>query len=430
MAGVVALRALFRGRAQGIRDTFGGALVVGREHDAHMAVVQYRVARPVGFFDLIQRLSDQVGAQAIAGDEGQGGLEKIQAAQRGEFVEHQEQLVPARDAVRAIQGFGQPPADLVKQQANQGLGAIDVRGRHHQVERHRVFGIDQVGNAPVAALRHRRHGRIAVQAQERHGGAQDPGALVLGLVQYLARGRCHHRVRPIVQMAHRHHRAQRGVERARRVRQKGRHAAQGLVRFGVQHVQDGAHQQRVRSLFPMVAPLQGPVRVHQDVGDVLGIAHFMRAPAHFQQRVIGGRARVGRIEQQAMREARAPASGELPVFALDVMHHARARPGQQRGYDQPHALARTGRGDCHDVFGAIMAQIGGGLARHLAENTPAGRSRPARSMSSARAQRADPKVVTRRAWRARATDSAIATPRGSTPALAAIMPPRANTSGA
>src|SRR3546814_3358416 len=43
-------------------------------------------------------------------------------------------------------------------------------------------------DAPVAGCRRRRHRRIAVEAEERHGRGQHAGAFVLRLVQHLARG--------------------------------------------------------------------------------------------------------------------------------------------------------------------------------------------------------------------------------------------------
>src|SRR3546814_1540619 len=84
-------------------------------------------------------------------------------------------------------------------------------------------------------------------------------------------------------------------------------------------MQDGPDQQRVRGLLPMVALLQRAFGIDQNVRDVLHVAHFMRAASNLQQWVVGGRLRIGRVEQQAMREARAPPCGDLPVLALDVV---------------------------------------------------------------------------------------------------------------
>ena len=43
---------------------------------------------------------------------------------------------------------------------------------------------------------------------------------------------------------------------------------QGLVRSGIEHVQDRTDQQRVARVFPMVAPFELPFGIDQDVGDV------------------------------------------------------------------------------------------------------------------------------------------------------------------
>jgi hypothetical protein len=91
-------------------------------------------------------------------------------------------------------------------------------------------------------------------------------------------------------------------------------------------VQDGAGEQGVGRLFPVVPPFLGALRVDQDVGDILYIAHFHRSFAHFEQRIEAGRQGIGRIEQQAVRELRAPAGGQRPVLTLDVVDNGRARP--------------------------------------------------------------------------------------------------------
>ena len=83
-------------------------------------------------------------------------------------------------------------------------------------------------------------------------------------------------------------------DRARGIGEEGRDAGQRLLLLGVEHVQDGAGQQRVGGLLPVVAPLRAPFRIDQDVGDVLDIAHLVRALAHLQQRIEARRARVGR----------------------------------------------------------------------------------------------------------------------------------------
>jgi hypothetical protein len=42
-----------------VRDALGRTLVIGGEGDTHMAVVENGIVRPIGFLDLIERLSDE-----------------------------------------------------------------------------------------------------------------------------------------------------------------------------------------------------------------------------------------------------------------------------------------------------------------------------------------------------------------------------------
>jgi hypothetical protein len=107
----------------------------------------------------------------------------------------------------------------------------------------------------------------------------------------------------------------------------------------------------------LVAPGPHPFRVDQDVGDVVHIAHLMEAFAHLQERVEAGGERAGGIDEEAVRELRAPAGGELPVLALDVVDDGRARPGEEGGHDQPDALAGAGGGHGQHVLGAVVAQV-------------------------------------------------------------------------
>ena len=111
-------------------------------------------------------------------------------------------------------------------------------------------------------------------------------------------------------------------------------------------------------LLPMVPPLQRAFGIDQHVGDVLDVADFPFAAAHLEQRIVGGALRVGRIEQQHAAEPRAPAGGQSPVLALDVMDDRRARPGQQRRHDQANALAGSRRREAQDMLRAVVAEIG------------------------------------------------------------------------
>ncbi|MNQ36079.1 hypothetical protein D3C85_495900 [compost metagenome] len=161
----------------------------------------------------------------------------------------------------------------------------------------------------------------------------------------------------IAQVRSAHHPLQRQLEGAGRVRKKVGDPAQGLVVAGIEHVQDGADQQCMAGFLPVVAPLQGALRVDQDVGDVLHVSHLVGATTHLEQRVVGRRSRVGRVEQQAVGKARAPSRGQAPVLALDVVDDGRGRPGEQGGYHQANALARARRGEGQYMLRAFVAQV-------------------------------------------------------------------------
>src|SRR3546814_17369476 len=63
---------------------------------------------------------------------------------------------------------------------------------YHQVQRDRVRGFDEVGDAPVRSGGYRSNRGIAVQPEEGHGSRAHARALVLALVEELARCRGHH----------------------------------------------------------------------------------------------------------------------------------------------------------------------------------------------------------------------------------------------
>jgi hypothetical protein len=57
------------------------------------------------------------------------------------------------------------------------------------------------------------------------------------------------------------------------------------------------------------------------------------------------------VEEQAVRESGAPAGGELPVLALDVVDDGRARPSHEGRDDEADALAGAGGSHGQDVLG-------------------------------------------------------------------------------
>src|SRR3546814_14212245 len=124
MTGIVLHRPHFGRSAERVGDTLGGPLVIGREADADMAVVEDRVVGPVGFLDLVQRLSDEEGFEPVAGHEGECALEKVEAAERGELVEHQEETMAV--ALR-LQILGETPADLIEDTTDQRLRSEERR---------------------------------------------------------------------------------------------------------------------------------------------------------------------------------------------------------------------------------------------------------------------------------------------------------------
>ena len=200
--------------------------------------------------------------------------------------------------------------------------------------------------------------RIAIEAEERHGGREHAGSLVVGFVQKLARRGRHDGMRSrVAQMGRRHHRLQRRLDRALGIGEEGGDAGEGLVRLGVEDMQDGADQQRVAGLLPVVAALQRAFRIDQHVGDVLDVADFPFAAAHLEQRIVGGGRRIGRVEQQHAAMPGAKAGGQRPVLALDVVDDGRARPGQQRGDDEADALAGPRGREAEHMLRTVVAEI-------------------------------------------------------------------------
>src|SRR3546814_276780 len=116
----------------------------------------------VCLFDLIERLGDQESADAITGHEGKRTLEEVQTAERRELVEHHQKLMLASLRWVSVELLGQPTPDLIENEANEWLCPRNIRRRNDQIERGRMVGLNQVGDAPVAARCDRRDGRVAI----------------------------------------------------------------------------------------------------------------------------------------------------------------------------------------------------------------------------------------------------------------------------
>src|SRR3546814_9582865 len=126
-----------------------------------MAIVENAVVLAIGLLELVQRLGDQEGAHAVAGHEGQAGLEEVEPSERRKLVEHHEELMLGRPArLFGVELFGESAADLVEAQADQRLGPADVGGRDDKIERNRMLRLDEIGDAPVAARVDRKRPRL------------------------------------------------------------------------------------------------------------------------------------------------------------------------------------------------------------------------------------------------------------------------------
>ncbi len=242
MSGIVALRAKFGRGAERIGNPLGRALVVRRKRDADMAIVEDGVIFAIGFRNLIQRLGNEVGADAVARHEGKRGLEEIQPAKCGKLVQHHQELMLAELGGIAFELFGQPAADLIENQPHERLGARNIRWRDDQIERNGPCCIDQIGNPPIASRRGRSNGGIAIKPEERHGRGKHAGAFVVGFVEDFASGGGDDGMDDGLfrraQMVRRHHRAQRVLEGTQRIGQKARDAGERFFLLGIEDVKN------------------------------------------------------------------------------------------------------------------------------------------------------------------------------------------------
>ncbi len=102
----------------------------------------------------------------------------------------------------------------------------------------------------------------------------------------------------LAEVRRRHHGPKRHLNRTPRVRQKSCDAGERFIRLRVKHMQDGADEQGVAGLLPVIAAFQRSFGIDQHISDILDIAHLPFAAANFQQRIVGGRHCIGRIEQK------------------------------------------------------------------------------------------------------------------------------------
>lgn len=126
MTRIVPLGAQFGRRSAGARDALGGALVVAREGDPRMAIVQDSVVLALRIGNLVERLCDQETADAIAGLVGERALEKVEPPEYRKFVEHHQELVTALFVTCALQTLDEPAPDLIEHEAQAALVAAEA----------------------------------------------------------------------------------------------------------------------------------------------------------------------------------------------------------------------------------------------------------------------------------------------------------------
>jgi hypothetical protein len=104
----------FRRLAQEIRDSFGGLVVIGRVGDANVSIVENGVVRSVRLFELVERLRNQKGFDAVAGQERECAFEEFEPAERREFVEDEEKAMRVRRRRADLHRLGEAAADWVQ----------------------------------------------------------------------------------------------------------------------------------------------------------------------------------------------------------------------------------------------------------------------------------------------------------------------------
>src|SRR5262249_51235060 len=107
------------GLPEQVRDPACGSIVIGRECESNVAIVEDRIVRAVGLFELIERLRNQECLKAIPGNERDGRFEELEAAERRELVEEEEKPVAVSGFATELHELGEPATDLVQHQANE-----------------------------------------------------------------------------------------------------------------------------------------------------------------------------------------------------------------------------------------------------------------------------------------------------------------------
>ncbi len=79
----------------------------------------------------------------------------------------------------------------------------------------------------------------------------------------------------------------------------------------------------------MIAALQRPFRIDENVGDILCVTYLAVAFADLKQRIIGRAGGIGRIEQEHGPKPRTPTGGQLEILALYIVDDRGIWPRQE-----------------------------------------------------------------------------------------------------
>ena len=91
----------------------------------------------------------------------------------------------------------------------------------------------------------------------------------------------------LTQVSRLHHGGECGFDRALGIGQESGDAGERLVFLSIEDMEDGTDQERVAGLLPVIAFFERAFGIHEDVGDVLDVAHLPLAAANLKERIVG-----------------------------------------------------------------------------------------------------------------------------------------------
>src|SRR5271156_701569 len=107
-------------------------------------------------------------------------------------------------------------------------------------------------------------------------------------------------------------------------------------------------------LFPMIASLERPFGINENIGDILRVPYLVVAFADLQQRIVGGARRIGRIKQKHRPKQGTPAGGQPEILTLDVVDDRGIWPRQEGWDDEAYALPGPGWRKTQHMFGTVV----------------------------------------------------------------------------